>query len=150
MFLRACVEDAVDTTLSDQHMLMPAHPAIAEEFLNIEQAARRAVDLVVAGSVSEEATSHGHFGQIESESARAVVERQGDLRPAERRPGRGSGEDHVVHLLGSQGACCLSSHHPCDGIDDIRLAGAIWTDDDGHTWFAFDPGAIGERLEAGE
>ena len=59
-------------------------------------------------------------------SSRAVLSIVSDTsaRPSAGRFG-GAGEDDVVHLAAAQRRGALRAEHPRDGVDDVRLAGAV-------------------------
>jgi hypothetical protein len=44
----------------------------------------------------------------------------------------------------------LLAHDPADGIDYVRLAAAIWTNDPGNGIFKSQNGPVNERLEAAD
>ena len=73
-----------------------------------------------------------------------------DLGEIERRPRRGAGEDHVVHLAAAQPARRGLAHHPAQRVDQIRLAAAVGPDDAGQARLDQQVGRVPERLEATE
>ena len=62
--------------------------------------------------------------------ARAVVDDELDLGHAERGPRGRAGEDDVGHVAAAQGPRALLAQDPADRVDQVRLAGAVRTDDD--------------------
>jgi hypothetical protein len=92
------VEDGVELTLPDDHVLLAAHARIGEQLLNIEQPAGRAVDGVLAVARAEQGARDGHLGQVDGQLARRVVDGEGDLGAPELRTRRRAGEDDVLHF----------------------------------------------------
>jgi hypothetical protein len=144
------VEYLPDLALPHQDVLVAANAAIAQQLLEIEEPALRAVQLVLGCAVPEEPPRQGDLGQVEGQEPVAVVERDGDLGPGDLRSGGSPGEDHVVHTLRTQLACRLGAHRPRQGVEDVGLAGAIGADDDVDPGVEFEAGPVGERLEAGK
>ena len=99
----------------------------------IEEAALIAVDGVFALAGPEEQAADGDFGVVDRERAVGVVDGEGDLGAAERRPGGGTGEDDVVHLAAAQALGALLTHHPGEGVHDVRLARPVRAHDAGDT-----------------
>ena len=145
--LGAGVEDAVDVALGDDDVLLTADAGVAQQLLDVEQAARHAVDRVLAVTRPEEQTGDRHLGEVDRQVAGGVVDRQGDLGTAERGALRGAGEDDVVHLLGPHDRRLLGAEHPADRVDDVGLARAVRPDDHRHTRLQGQRRRIGERLE---
>ena len=79
-----------------------------------------------------------------------IVERQRGFAGAEGAARRRAVEDDVGHFAAAERLGTLRTEDPFHGIDDIRLAGAVWTNDDGDSAGKVEPSAIGETLEAGE
>ena len=141
------VQNRVELTLSDDHMLVSPDAAIGQQLLHVEQPAIDSVDLIVAAAVPVEAAGDTDFIEVERQRSRGVVEHQGDFGTAQSRAGRRSGEDDIFHLLGSQRPGRLGAHHPGKGVDQVRLARSVRTDHHGDTGFEFEAGPVGERLE---
>ncbi len=146
--LRAGVEDGVDLALADDHVLLAADARIAEELLDVEQAAGDAVDGVLAVARAPERAGQGDLGELDRQQAVGVVDGQADLGPAERGPLGRPGEDDVVHLLAAHRARGLRAQHPGDGVDDVGLAAAVRADDHGDPRLEGEHGRLGEGLEA--
>jgi hypothetical protein len=62
----------------------------------------------------------------------------------------GAVEDDVRHLLAAETLDALLAEHPFDGVDDVRLAGAVGADDHGDARVELEPGLFGEALKTGE
>ncbi len=106
------VQHRVELALPDDHVLLAAHARVREQLLDVEQAARGAVDGVLAVAGPEERAGDGDLGQVDRELARGVVDGQRDLGPAERRTRRGPGEDDVLHFGRAQRAGTLGARGP--------------------------------------
>src|SRR5262249_55189643 len=59
-------------------------------------------------------------------------------------------EDDVRHRVAAQMFRGQLAHDPAHGIDDVRFAAAVGTDDSGKIAGEVDVGGIDERLETGE
>ena len=106
-----------------------------------------AVDRVLAAAVAEQRAADRDLGVLDRQGAVGVVDREHDLGAAERAPRRGAGEDDVFHLAAAEGLRALLAHHPGEGVDDVRLAGAVRADDAGDARLEGESGRLGERLE---
>ena len=124
------VEDGVDLTLADDHVLLAADAGVGEQLLHVEQAARHAVDGVLALPGAEQDPRDGDLGELDGQQAGGVVDGEADLGPPEGRPLGRAGEDHVVHALAAHGARGLGAQHPGDGVDHVGLAAAVRADHD--------------------
>ena len=122
--LRAGVEHGVDLALADDHVLLAADARVAEELLDVEQAAGDAVDGVLAVARAPEGAGQGDLGELDRQQAGGVVDGQADLGPAERGPLGRPGEDDVVHLLAAHarsGACAPSTQAMASTTLDLPL-----------------------------
>ena len=141
-------QHGVELALADDDVLLAADPGVREQLLDVEQAARRAVDRVLALAGTEQRPRDRHLGEVDRQPVSRVVDDEGDLGSPERRPFRGAGEDDVVHLRRAHDARPLGAEHPGDGVDDVRLARAVRPHDDRDAGLEFERRRVGERLEA--
>jgi hypothetical protein len=146
--LRARLQHSVELALADDHVLLPADAGVGEQLLDVEQPAGRPVDRILALAGPKQRPRDRHLRHLHREAPGAVVDREGDLRPTEGGPLRGSGEDDVVHLRGPDHLRALSAEHPGHGIDDVRLAGPVRPDHHRDARLEVDRGRIGEGLES--
>ena len=146
-FLGSSVEHCVDLSLRHDHVLLTSHTGVGQQLLQIEQPARRRVDRVFRLARAKQGAGDGDLGEVDRQQPGAVVDRERHLGATERRAGRGTGEDDVVHLLGSHRGRGLGAEHPGDGVDHVRLAAPVGTDDDGHPRLQIEDGRLGEGLE---
>ena len=119
------VQHLVELALADDHVHFPAQARVGEQFGDIEEPALVPVDGVLALAGPEEQAADGHFCVVDRERAIGVVDGEGDLGTAERRPGGGAGEDNVVHLAAAQALGALLAHHPGERVHDVRFAGSV-------------------------
>src|SRR3954451_23066623 len=142
------VQHRVELALADDHGLLAPNTCVGEQLLNVEQAARRAVDHVVGLAGAEQHPGDRHLGELDRQQMGAVVDRERHLGPAEGGPVSGAREDDVVHRATAQRPGTLRAEHPRHGIDDVRLARAIRADDHTHAGLELERGLVREGLEA--
>jgi hypothetical protein len=134
-FLGTGIEHGVDLTLADDHVLLASDTRIGQQLLHVEQAARDTVDGVFRVAGAEQHPGDGDLAQFDAERAVGVVDGDAHFGAPQCRARCGTGEDDVVHLLAAHRFRGLGAEHPCDRVDDVRLAGTVGADDDGHTGF---------------
>jgi hypothetical protein len=146
--LRPGVQDPVELALADDDVLLSPDAGVGQQVLHVEEPAGDAVERVLAVAVAEQRAADGELGEGDGQLAVAVVDGQADLGPAEGGAALGAGEDDVVHLRAADGAGPLRTEDPGDGVDDVRLAGAVGADDHGDPRLEVEGGRVGEGLEA--
>lgn len=102
------------------HLLAEAR--IRQEFLDVQQPARRPVDSVFRAAVTVQSTADGHFRVVDVERVIGVVDGQGDLRTSCRRLGGGACENHVLHRRAAKVFRALFAHHPSQGVNHVGFA----------------------------
>ncbi len=142
------LEDRRQPSLADDHVHLATDTGVRQQLLHVHEATGTAVDLVLAGAVAEHPARDGHLGVLDRQRTVGVVDGEGDLGAAQRRTARGAGEDDVLHLPAAQRFRSLLAHHPGQGVDDVRLTGAVGTDDARDTRLEAQGRRRGERLEA--
>ena len=93
------VEHRVDLALADDDVLLAADAGVGQQLLDVEQAARHAVDGVLAVARAEQRAGDRDLGEVDGQQPGRVVDRERHLGPTERGPLGRAGEDDVVHLL---------------------------------------------------
>ncbi len=146
--LRSCIEDRVDLSLRDDHVLLSTDTAVRQQILDVEEPTRHTIERVLAVAGAEQGPGDGDLVELDREHPRRVVDGETDLGASERRPLCRAGEDDIVHLLGSDGGRGLGAEDPSDRVDHVGLAAAIGADDDGDAGFEVECCRIGEGLEA--
>jgi hypothetical protein len=144
------LQDGVEVALADDDVLLTTDPGVGEQLLDVEEATGRAVDRVLAVARPEQGPGDGDLGEVRGQLARTVVDGEGDLGPAERRPVGRAHEDDVLHLGRAHGARSLGAEHPGHGVDDVRLAAPVGADDDRDAGLEFEHRRVGEGLESFE
>ena len=112
--LRARREDRVDLALLHDRVGGAADAGVHEQAVDVAQAARRLVELVLARAVAENAAGDRDFVVGGAELLLAIAEGQRDLGHAERRARFGAGKDDVLHFAAAQGLGRLLAEHPAD------------------------------------
>ncbi len=138
----------VELALADDDVLLAADPGVGQQLLDVEQAARHPVQLVLGVAVPEERARDRHLRELDRQEMGGVVDRQRNLGAAERRALRGAGEDDVVHAATAHGARALRAEDPRDGVDEVRLARPVRPHDHRHAGLELEHRLVGERLEA--
>ena len=82
------VEHGVELTLADDDVLLATDARVGEQLLDVEQAARRAVDHVLGVAGAEERPGDRHLGELDRQQPGGVVDRERHLGPARARAGR--------------------------------------------------------------
>jgi hypothetical protein len=147
-FLAAGGEDGVDLVLPDDRVGIAAHAGVQKQFVDVLQAAGRAVDeeLALAGAIDP--PGDGDLAELDRQRAVAVIDAEGDFRHAVGAALIGPGEDEVGGAFAAQMAGVLFAQHPEEGVGDVAFAGAVRPDDRRDAGPKFDLGAVGEALEA--
>ena len=148
--LGAGVEHRVDLALAHDHVLLATDTGIAEQLLDVQQAAVDAVDRVLALARAEQSATDCHLRELDRQQTRRVVQRQHHLGAPECRSLGRTGEDDVVHLLATHGTRRLRAQHPGNGVHHVGLARTVGADDDGDPRLELQGGGVGERLETFE
>jgi hypothetical protein len=149
-FFRCRAQDAIELALPDDHVHLTTDAGVGEQLLDVEQPAGLAVDGVLGAAVAEHDPADRDFGVVDRQGAVGVVDREHDLRPAERRPPGRTGEDHVLHLAAAQTLRALLAHHPGDGVDDVRLPRAVGAHHTGDPGLQMQRRRRCERFESAE
>lgn len=144
---RIGVQDGVELPLSDDHVHLAADAGVGQEFLDVEEPAGVAVDLVLAAAVAEHDPRDGDLGVLDGQCPVGVVDGQRHLGTAQRRAAGGAGEDDVLHLPAAQRLGPLLAHHPAQGVHDVGLARAVGAHDAGDARLEAQRGRRGERFE---
>ena len=82
--------------------------------------------------------------------ARLALDQQRHFGEVARRPGRGAGEDDVLHPAAAKRLGRALAHHPADRFQQVRLAAAVGADDPRQPRLDAQFGRLDEALEAAE
>ena len=145
-------EDRVDLALGDDRVHRATEADIGEQLDEIRSAHRRLVDEVLPLAAAHEPARDRDLAEVDlvAEAAVLVVEDELDLAMVGGGPGRRAAEEHVVGLLGPELGRRQRAGGPHDRIGDVRLAGAVRTDDDGDPRLELQLERVDERLEAAD
>ena len=102
-------------------MLLTSNAGVAQQFLDIEESARGAVDGVLRVAITKEGARNGDFSAVDRQTTVGVVEGQRDFGATEGRSIGRTGKDDVFHFSGTQRTCTLGTEHPRDGVHDVGL-----------------------------
>ena len=87
---------------------------------------------------------------VHAELARAIGERQGDFRIADRLALVGAVENDVGHFAAAQRLGRLLAEHPADGVENVGFSATVGADDRGHALVEIENGFVGKGFEAEE
>ena len=147
------LDDARDHPLLDDRVGARTEAGAEEEIVDVAAANRNVVDVVRRIAVARQHPLDRQLrvlAPLAADAALAVVEVQLDRRAADRLAIAGAVEDHVLHRLAAQRGRLRFAEHPAHGVDDVRLAAAVGSDDADELAGRADRRRIDERLEAGE
>src|SRR5690606_9469612 len=88
----------VEAALADDHVHLAPETRVAQQLLHVEQAARLAVDGVLALTAAEQRAADRDLAVLDRQRTVGVVDRQLHLGAAEGAARRGAGEDDILHL----------------------------------------------------
>ena len=91
----------------------------------------------------------GVAGPLSRGLTQAVVEYQFDAGTVDRFAVAGTVEQHVLHCCATQVFCRSLTEHPAHGINDVRFAAAVGTDNTDQVPRNRDMGGIDERFKTG-
>ncbi len=141
-------ENLVDLALFHDRIGRAPDAGVHEEAVNVAQAARRLVDLVLARAVAEDAPRDRHFVVGDAQFLLAIAERERHLGHAERGARFGAGKDDVLHFAAPKRLGRLLAEHPADAVQDVALAAAVGPDNGGDSRVKFERGAVRERFKS--
>ena len=119
--------------------IAPPHVHVVDVIGRVAIALKRALDRDL-----------GVLRPLPRRSPEAVVENELDARAVHRLALAGAVEKHVLHGLAAQMLGGGFAQHPAHGVDYVRLAAAIGTDDADELAWNGNVSGIYERLETGE
>jgi len=149
-FVRVGLEQHVHLALFDEAVGIDADAGVHEEFADVAQAAGLAVQEVLRLAAAVQTPADFDFRHVDGERSARVVEREGGFRKAEASPALGPGEDDVGHFAAAKALGALLAEDPLDGIDDVRLAAPVRSDDDRDARVELEPGPVRKGLESEE
>ena len=117
---------------------------MGQQFIDILQAHRLAVEQVLVAAIAIGATGNGHFAEIDRQPANAVIKGNRHRSHTGPRTLLGTGENHIFGLFGAQQVMRLLAEHPAQRIGNIRFARAVRADNRGDTIGELKMGARGE------
>src|SRR2546429_482521 len=147
------LDDARDRALLDDGVAARAEPRAEKQVGDVLAPAAHAVDGVRRGVVARHLALQRDLAVARvgaADLAVGVVEHQLHGGHADRLARGGAIEHHVRHVVAAQMLGGELAHHPAHGVDDVRLAAAVGTDDTGEIAGEGYLGGIDEGLEAGE
>ena len=141
-------EDLIDAALANDGVTLPAKASVHEQLVDILQAHRATVDVVLTLSGTVVAAGDHYLALIHIEDVIGVVQDQRDLGVTGLLALGCTAEDHVFHLAASEHAGGLLSHNPADGVGNIGFSRSVGSDDGGNVRPKGQHRLIWERLEA--
>ena len=149
----ARLDDAGDHPLLDDGVAAGTESRAEKQIRDITAAATDIVEKIVRLAIAADLPldrNLGITGVLAARTAVTVVEDEFDGGSANRFAARGAVEDDIRHRLAAEHFGRTLSHDPAYGIDDIRLATAVRTDNTNEVCREFSGGRIDEGFESGE
>src|SRR4029077_16014146 len=141
-------DDVLDVVLVDDRVGVDGEAGGGEEVDEVPAPDPGAVEVVVRLPVALDASFDRDFVVVDGQPAGCVVEDHGDLGEAGPRAPLAAGVDDLLHLLAAEVFGLTAAEDPLDGVDDVRLPGAVGADDGGDSAVELDLGLPGKGLEA--
>ena len=144
------VDDLADLSLTHQRRRAGAGGGVFKQDPDVTRPHVLAVDAIGRAGLALDAA--GDFQRVlaiefRGRAAIAVVDEDGDLGHVARRPIVGAIENHVVHGGRAHAFVGGLAHHPAQGLQQVRLAATVGSDDAGEPCRDHDLGWLHERLE---
>ena len=143
-------DDRPDLALADQGRRMRAGGGIGEQQGDVLGADVAAVDAIGGPGAPLDPAGDFAFAGLLQLVAGVMLELDGDFGEIAGRPGRGAGEDDVVHAAAAQALGAALAHHPANRFEQVGLAAAVGADDAGQARLDPEVGGFDEALEAAE
>src|SRR4030095_965508 len=147
------LDHARDHSMLDDRVSARAEARAEEKIVDVAPADRNVVDVIGRIAVARQHSLDRQLGvlaPLPADPSCAVVEHELDRRPATRLALAGAVEDDVLHRLATQRRGLRFAQPPAYGVDDVRLAAAVRTDDSDELSGRSDRGGVHERFEPGE
>ena len=137
----------IDHPLADEQERVVGEVCRVEQIDQVLEPDALAVEQVVALAGAIQAPPELEHRVVDGQQAVRIVQHERDVGHAQRGSLFGACEDHVLRLAGPQRPPLLAEG-PAQGIGQIRLAGAVRTDDRADARPELDHRAFGKRFEA--
>ena len=147
------LDDARDHVLLDDRVAARAEAGAEEQLRDVLATATHAVQEIRRRAVAGDQPLQRDLRVarvLAAELAVRVVEDEFDEGIADRLARRGAVEDDVRHRVAAQVLGRDLAHHPAHGVDDVRLAAAVRSDDADEAARKTDRRRVDERLESGQ
>ena len=148
--LRGGVQDRIQLALAHEHMHVLAQAGLRQQILNIGQARRGSINLVLAAAGTEHGARNLHPISGNAEGAVRIIEGQRHLGAAQGRALHAiarAGKDDVLHAAAAQALGALLAHDPGERIQHVGFAGAVRAYHGVNAGGEFEGRGGGERLE---
>src|SRR5205814_164185 len=144
------LDHAGNHSLLDDRVGARTESGAEEEVVDVAAANRDIVDVIGGIAVARQHALDRQLrilAPLPADAPGAVVEDQLDRRAADRLALAGAVEDDVLHRLAAHGGRLRFAEYPAHGVDDVRLAATVRTDDADELAGGTDRGGVNERLE---
>ena len=148
--LRGCVQDRIQLALAHEHVHVLTQAGLRQQVLDIAQARRGTVNLVLAAARTEHGARNLHPISGNTEGAVRIIEGQRHLGAAQGRALHAvarAGKDDVLHAAAAQALGALLAHDPGERIQHIGFAGAVRAHHGVNAGGELEGRGRGERLE---
>ena len=146
--VRTIGQQRVDHPTLDDYARVGTKACTTHEILDIAQAARCAIQQILAFPRTHQPPCQNHFLERDRQFAVVVLEVERHFRHVHLLPCRRAVEYDVFHLRATHCACALFAKHPAYRIGDVGLAASIGSDNRRHAALKQKLCVIGKRLES--
>src|SRR5262249_43225289 len=122
-------EDEADLPLLDDRVGLRPEARIHEQLVDVLEAADLAVHEVLGVAVPVETARHRALGVAVGAVAVQARDLEVDLGHVHGLARLAAREDDVLHGRAAEALRALLAEHPVDGVGDVALPAAIWSDD---------------------
>ena len=122
-------QNLVNAALTDEGIALPAQTGVHKQLIDVPQAHRTAVDIVLALPRAVVPPGDHDLALVQIKEVSGVVQHQGDLGISRLAALGGAAEDHILHFAAPQGTGGLLPHDPANGAGNIGFSRTVGAHD---------------------